>query len=437
MPQAVPPGLRGPAVGALPAAPPPTDDLEALAHTLARLAADVDARAAHRGAPAPPRPGLRLRAQPAGRAEPVLPVFDDDGTTFSWAPPVPPDALLLPTHPPVRTPQPYPTDPALVNEDFASRDWRERERERDAALARMSPAHRDVRAKQSRDSSQVPISTFYNHVDAYFKAVTEDDLAWLSGAPDDPGPFAVPPRGPPYRQVWEREDAELLGAPLPEPSVEAGPPAGAALTLGELVDEHMHNQRAWIGPLVERLAAAVRPERGAAPPAAPPAAAEQAAGPSSTGPPLPPPDVHKNLCDAEAAAGASCTSLGLADSWRWSDAADDAITAALRRAQALLREQMHTNAQRKARLFRVAVERMALQDYQACLHAVEREIEAGWTRRQRQLRAPGKRRRTEPAPLPAALAAALVRRRQLKRALEPLFARLPHAWTPPHESIYL
>lgn len=446
---AVPPGLRAAPEyrTLLGAALPSTDELEALALQLRTLAADADGRLARARARARPKAesddaprrtlGVKLRANPSSRAraDPVLPgTFDNDGTTFSWAPPAPPDAQLLPAEPPIRTPVPYARKPSDVREDFALRDWRERERERDAALARLSPGgHRDVgRAKPTRDSAQVPIATFYNHVDAYFKPVTEDDLAWLSGGADDPGPFVVPERGPPYRQVWEREDAEMLGHPPPPVRPEnPGPPPGAALSLGELGDEHMHNQRAWVGPLVERLAAAVRVPAGGG---------ERSSGVASSTPSplLPPPDVHKSLLDAEAAAEDACMQLGLLDgSLRWSDATDDAVTTALRRAQELLRAQMQTNAQRKARLFRAAVERMAYQDYQACLHAVDREIEAGWTRRQRQLRAPGaKKRRTEPTQLPDTLVAALARRRQLKSTFEPLFTRLQHAWTAPEASVY-
>ncbi|WFD35367.1 Transcriptional regulator [Malassezia cuniculi] len=472
MPQAdaVPAGLRGaPAYRSLlTSGPPGLEELETLSYQLKSLAADAEARLAearsrHRvkseSDDAPRRTlGVRLRANPGGRSRnaPVLPgAFDDDGTTFSWALPAPLESQLLPPQPPIRVPTPYARNPAEVDEDFATRDWKERERERDAALARLSPGgHRDIgRAKQTRDSAQVPISTFYNHVDAYFKPVTEDDLAWLSGSTDDPGPFVVPEKGPPYRQVWEREDAELLGQkPPPVRPETTGPPPGAALSLGELGDEHMHNQRAWVGPLVERLAAAVRSTSteeskagrtgaggsGSGSGHAAGAFTSSGSGNGASAPLLPPPDVHKNLVEAETAAEDACTQLGLLDGvFRPSEAADDAVTTSLRRAQELLREQMQLNSQRKARLFHAAVERLAYQDYQACLQTVEREIENGWTKRQRQLRAPGaKKRRTEPTQLPESLVAALARRRQLKEAFEPLFTRLQHACTAPAESIY-
>ena len=105
---------------------------------------------------------------------------------------------------------------------------------------------------------------------------------------------------------------------------------------------------------------------------------------------------------------------------------------------------MRANEARKARLFRVAQDRMAWQDYQACLAALDRDIEAAWTKRQRQIKASmGKKRRGAPEDagpskpqLPDTLPTTLARRRQLKAAFEPLFDKMPHARGPPHESIY-
>lgn len=47
---------------------------------------------------------------------------------------------------------------------------------------------------------------------------------------------------------------------------------------------------------------------------------------------------------------------------------------------------MRVNEARKARLFDIAMDRMAYQDYVACLNTVEKEIEAGWNKRQRQIK---------------------------------------------------
>ena len=157
--------------------------------------------------------------------------------------------------------------------------------------------------------------------------------------------------------------------------------------------------------------------------------------------------MHKPLGGIEGEARQECEAIGLLDAnvaAQWQEHADGPIASALRRAQARLRTQMRANEARKARLFRVAQDRMAWQDYQACLAALDRDIEAAWTKRQRQIKASmGKKRRGAPEDagpskpqLPDTLPTTLARRRQLKAAFEPLFDKMPHARGPPHESIY-
>lgn len=70
----------------------------------------------------------------------------------------------------------------------------------------------------------------------------------------------------------------------------------------------------------------------------------------------------------------------------WSERADDEISSTLRKVQRLLRKQTRINEMRKTRLFEIALDRMAYQDYLGCLNSVEREIESGWLRRQTQIR---------------------------------------------------
>ena len=144
----------------------------------------------------------------------------------------------------------------------------------------------------------------------------------------------------------------------------------------------------------------------------------------------------------EAQARQACEAVGLLEAnmpVSWQEQADGPISVALRLAQERLRRQIKVNEQRKLRLFRIAVDRMAYQDYQACLQAVDREIEASWTKRQRQIKAnAGKKRKVEADALQNRpyVPEAMERRRHLKAAFEPMFAKIPHARAPPTESIY-
>ncbi|WFD33088.1 Transcriptional regulator [Malassezia sp. CBS 17886] len=512
----------------------------------ASLSARPLARAALRATPL----GVKLKmnsSEDAARADagggtavprgvPETALFTDT-TKFSWAAPPDVTTQILPRKERVRIPRPYPTHPLQVHDDFSCKDWRDRDAARSASPAPgvlrdgggASGAGAAGRGRLAKETTQVPMTTFYNYADAYFKPVTEDDLAWLSSRADDPHPFEFPELGTHYRKVWEKEDAELLGvlrslenAPAPpaaaknarararsakdDDDIPLAAGAGAesapapaptlARSLDQLTDADMYNRTASAGPLVERLAASLLLPGGGAScggsdcassadsardapspsvalavpprtaPAVPPSAAlsmqlsAPPAGPSRAH--LPPPDPHKSMAEVETQARAECEAIGLLDTdiaIPWDEHMDSPIASALRLAQSLLKKQIHANEQRKARLFRIALDRMAYQDYQACLQAVDREIETCWTKRVRQIKASmGKKKKgaaagsagdsangtSTPAgdvgparpQLPDSLPAALQRRKKLKEAFEPMFANMEHACGPPSESIY-
>lgn len=433
-----------------------------------RLTQPSDARAARtelRPVPVAPYTGVDLHGD----------TFYDN-TTFSWDVPPAPEGSILPKCEPIRLPKPYPTHPNDVHEDFSERDWRERESVYSVGdAAPPAPAPKDAtRARPAKEVSQVPATTFFHFADAYFKPVTEDDLAWLSSRADDPTPFQFPDLGPHYRTVWEKEDAELLGVlramegggasapPLPVPVLAPArtvtePLLPSSASLDALTDADMYSRTLCGGPLMERLASSLLlPDPGATSDSAPASLAMQSTHSSSSHAssasdeaekPWPPsPDPHKSLADMEAQARQACEAVGLLEpgaSAHFDEHADGPIASALRLAQEKLRRQIRSNEQRKARLFQVAKDCMAYQDYLACLQAAEREIEASWTKRTRQLKASaGKKRKndTDAAPSrpppPDALPDALQQRKKLKAAFEPLFAKIPHACAPPTQSIY-
>ncbi len=159
-----------------------------------------------------------------------------------------------------RKPREYPTKPGEVNENFADKDWKEKERERDRLLERESvgpgtpggigPGQSMVKEattgrRGGRDLQQTPINTFYNYADAFFKTLTEDDLAWLSSKSDDHEPFQMPPLGRHYKEIWQEEDAlmasgavDAYGNPLSvlsrSPSVSLGVGGGLPLDVSAL-----------------------------------------------------------------------------------------------------------------------------------------------------------------------------------------------------------
>lgn len=371
-----------------------------------------------------------------------------DATTFSWDAPSDPQGGFLPKREPVRDIRPYPTHPYDVHEDFANTDWHDREAM--YTVPGLVPPSSAARPRPAKEAAQVPATTFFHYVDAYFKPVTEDDLAWLSSRADDPSPYLFPELGVHYRKIWEKEDAELQSVlqamegrapsqppsrPAPAPAPEESPFVPLNTTLDTLTDAQMYDTHTRGGPLMERLAASLMIDDAASEPHT-----EAPMDPSDTL------DTHVSLVDIETQARHACESIGLLETGapiHWEEHGDSLIASTLRQAQAQLRQQSRANELRKARLFQIAQDRMAYQDYQACLQAVDREIEANWTKRQRQIKASvGKKRKTdaEAGPnkpqLSETLPDALQRRKKLKAAFEPLFAKIPHACAPPTESIY-
>lgn len=443
-------------------------------------------------------------------------------------------------------------------EDFALKDWKEKERERDRLLERESvgpgtpgalgPGQSMVKEattgrRGGRDLQQTPIHTFYNYADAFFKTLTEDDLAWLSSKSDDHEPFQMPALGRHYKEVWEEEDALLAsgavdayGNPLTgisrSPSISLGVGGGLpldanmlaaarkatteesrlparaeleippppAFRVKQMTDQHLGLDSPAIvdarsGPLAERLVASLLPSHQD----------DDDNDPSRTSA-LPtrmlahlsgytnPDDDDGDEEDAEGEPDLDCDGvvqdqdmasleeriakelkaievLGPDESLDWSSRADDEISTTLRMVQRELARQQKVNELRKDRLFSIAKDRMAYQDYLNCTNSVEKEIEAGWTKRLRQIKASlGKRKKGghtaashldessqangvqsasgTPQPggapyngpvrpqLPENLVSAMDRRHKLHYAFKELFDEAKHAWQTPTESVY-
>lgn len=71
----------------------------------------------------------------------------------------------------------------------------------------------DGSVNKIKPSQQIPITTFWNYVEPFFKPIAEADLKALQEAPPmDPAPYIIPPLGRHYREQWADEDRQLMGA---------------------------------------------------------------------------------------------------------------------------------------------------------------------------------------------------------------------------------
>ncbi|PWN87595.1 hypothetical protein FA10DRAFT_304354 [Acaromyces ingoldii] len=394
-----------------------------------------------------------------------------------WELPKKTPETFVPKLAPTKPPRPYPTKQDDVDVDFAKMDWRERDKERDrleavaAAASGPGPGQaivKETAVQRARDrkQEQVPHHTFQSWVDAYFRTMTEEDLAWLSSKSEDMEPFQIPPLGRHYSEVWEEEDtssasAAALGYP-PTPGSSTFSTLGASSVrpgangvgtsaagsvgpngvhaksrsgLNQLAiepapkfdprhmrDEHVFGtaqEDARGGPFTERLIAALLPTSvstssgngGAHGSDLSSNGVAMDMGNSSAG------GLVLNGHHGEGGEGASRsqdmaefeerirrelkaldvvpatgsltgvvgTGTGDADV-DWSNRTDDEISSTLRQVQRALRRQMRINELRKSRLFKIAHDRLAWQDYMTALNTTEREIEQGWMKRQAQIR---------------------------------------------------
>ncbi len=573
--------------------------------SISRRGSEVDTSSGGVATPKIPAIGMRLKANAASQNAPGFPRKASDATQAStrrnsvlpspsplpstpahltaamvapviyqpapgWELPARTPATFVPKLEKSRKPRAYPTKPQQVNEDFANKDWKEKERERDRLLERESigpgtpagPGPGQSMVKEAttgrrggRDLQQTPIHTFYNYADAFFKTLTEDDLAWLSSKSDDHEPFQMPALGRHYKQTWEEEDAliasgavDAYGNPLSalsrSPSISLGVGGGLPLDASllaasrsggadesklaqrpeleippppsfrtkQMTDEHLGLESPAVvgarsGPLAERLVASLLPPRqgdddgdasramGSADDAGPAlpmnvlarlnghAKHEDEMGDDEDADGEPDLDMQGVVADQDMATFEERIAkelkalevLGADEALDWSSRQDDEISTTLRMVQRELARQQKVNEMRKDRLFGIAKDRMAHQDYLNCLHSLEKEIEAGWTRRLRQIKASlGKRKKGghaaashhddstlsqhgangiqsasgTPQPggvpyngpvrpqLPENLVSAMEKRKKLQFAFKELFDEAKHAWQTPTESVY-
>ncbi|BGP38065.1 Transcriptional regulator [Rhodotorula kratochvilovae] len=328
---------------------------------------------------------------------PIKPPAPGAATAF-YVPSVP----LVPPRPPAVPPPPTPKRQADVSGDFSN----------------------------AKPGQQIAHSTFTNWVDAYLRPFGEDDLAFLAPKPEDMNAYLIPPLGKHYLDRWEDEDGDAHHAQQqgwrPSP---LEPPVLPRLRPDALTEDALGGESVFLGPLSERLVAALAVEPGAP-------AGDRSEDAEGDGPPQP--RLQMDAVDLEERVKRELRYLGVLpeEEVDWSAREDDEISSALRACQRLLHQQTELNEARKSVLMSLVKDRMAYQDYETARDAQERVIEAGWTKRTRtdgKKKKKGKERDRRPgapqppsddpskAPISAELAEAVEKRDRLVAAFKPFF----------------
>lgn len=229
------------------------------------------------------------------------------------------------------------------------------------------PGKKTVGATSSTDKpripNQVPITTFWNYIEAFFKPIDEGDLKFLDDPtmPVDATPFLIPTLGSRYEQQWRDLYGFIVQAKgakgLPEERPERIPSLPMRI-LSMLIDQSVPG----LGSEVSS-----QPDD------------EQEVSAHSLD--------HIQLSER---ISRQLGDLGLHNVPSADYAENDAICTELRACQAALRDQMHVNWWRKRKLAARIRRHMAVQEFYSLLLEIDKQTDAAF---QRRLRASRKRKR--------------------------------------------
>ncbi|KAI5476233.1 hypothetical protein MNV49_007933 [Pseudohyphozyma bogoriensis] len=275
---------------------------------------------------------------------------------------------------------------------------------------------------KAKPGTQITHNSFHTWVDAYLRPFGEDDLAFLAPKPEDIAPYLIPELGKHYLDRWEEEDSDTPVAstsyvsPLEPPRLPRSRP-------DVLTEDALGAENVFLGPLSERLIAALALEEGVdeSVELSDKVDRDEELEPQKS-------DVL-DAVDLEDRIKRELKFIGLVgeEEVDWASREDDEVSSALRSCQRLLQRQTSLNEARKSILSDIVKDRMAYQDYETTRDAQERVIEAGWTKRYRASKKKGKSKEKEKAsegakvPVSLSLISAIDKRRKLVNLFRPFF----------------
>ncbi|KAM0792200.1 hypothetical protein ACM66B_004897 [Microbotryomycetes sp. NB124-2] len=244
----------------------------------------------------------------------------------------------------------------------------------------------------AKPGTQIAFNTFHTWAESYLRPFGEDDLAFLAPKPHDVTPYIIPPLGKHYTEVWEEEDS---GLPVASTSAYASPLEPPPLTRTKpehLTEDASGAEHVTLGPLSERLVAALAFDEGGDEEEELDGAEGRVNGQidrrsavTDRGIVVPDKRTIVDAVELEERIKRELRFIGLLpeDDVDWSLREDDEVSSALRACQRQLYHQTTLNEARKAVLSGIVKDRMAYQDFETARDAQERIIENGWSKRQK------------------------------------------------------
>ena len=265
----------------------------------------------------------------------------------------------------------------------------------------------------AKPTNQVAATTFLAYVEPYLRQLQEEDIAWLKERGDRVTPFlAVPRDNINYQERWAREDGNSFSDSRPD-SLPVNQGRGSVDQIG---DDNAHTDQIGPGPLAARLLALLKFEHRSLPsetnnsndfsfmngdvndtmdldgltnghdssekPLPPAASVADLTGSKST--------QQQRLEYAQADERLKMelrhlNLLGHDENPDYDAHYDDDISERLRLLQAELRRVMIVNGARKARLYDLAKERMAHQEYSTIHEDLDSQVQQAYLKRTRTL----------------------------------------------------
>ncbi|KAI9805889.1 MAG: hypothetical protein M1825_000503 [Sarcosagium campestre] len=285
----------------------------------------------------------------------------------------------------------------------------------------------------AKPTNQVTANAFATYIEPYFRAFTEEDLAFLRERGDRTQPFVIPRRGKKhYTEIWAEEDGAMsIDSAQGSSSGSRLPPNQPRGSIEQMNDDIAESDEISSGPLLSRLLSIMRPEHRPDPAEDKSAANGIAGGDASMAGlnldfgneldplgelekmgPLPPatfipdstqqgwkvPTTKLDYAQVDERLKQELRYIGFLEEGVEPDYDahyDDEIAARLRHLQSELKEQSILNGARKARIAELAKTRLAHQEYTTILDDLDNQVQQAYLRRTKTL-GKGKKQQKRP-----------------------------------------
>ncbi|KAK9763489.1 Transcriptional regulator [Basidiobolus ranarum] len=228
----------------------------------------------------------------------------------------------------------------------------------------------------SKITNQIPIQTYWNYIESFFRPITEQDISFLAEKGDESEPYIIPPLGKHYLDVWTEEEAKLV------PRFDDIHPTSIKLNSKNIPkNEDASVENLECGPFTERIVCALLQENSINSGDW----MEDEDSESNTEDTLQSDAFPTQLVNMEERLKMELRYIGILgdEDINWKSREDDEISSTLRTMQKELRDQSKTNLFRKEKLSAISIENLAYQEYLQILEELDKQVEQSYIKRVR------------------------------------------------------